>query len=935
MSRKPFESEYLYGMHDPGGEYIMREAGRKGWILFTEEIGHNPSHYGGTNYRRWSDEGFGILVRLNNGYYPRGTIPYSDQYENFSKRCASFVAGSAGAHMWIIGNEMNFAIERPQDRQGEQPPSFSISPAPEEAPLWIARLWRTLIRWIRSVFKQEDPSLTAHLLRGQYTLAPGRADIAFDAQNQGQVITPAMYAHCYSLCRNAIRAVSGHENDLVLIGAVAPWNINTGDWIQYFRDILTRLGPDGCDGITLHTYTHGYELRLITEDQFMDPPFDRYRFNFRCYIDFMEAIPANMRHLPVYVTETDQDEPWLDDGSIPWIQRAYDEIDRWNREPGRQQIRSMVLYRWPRVGGNDRWWIKGKGNVIADFRRAMEKGHKWNPDAMPVEADLKFAKGQQVFVAIAANIRRTPGWLNKPQGDVLGQLALRTPAVIRDGPIQKDTLTWWTVSSTLSNGTPVEGWVADALTDGRETLSVQMPPLPVAPGDDTFGPGAAVTIVSPDAVNVRHTPGHRNKPQGDVVASAPPATALSIVQGPAQADGLFWWQISGTTAAGTDINGWVAEAAPNGVRLLALEQAAEEKFAKGQQVFVALVANIRRTPGWLNKPQGDVLGQLALRTPAVIRDGPIQKDTLTWWTVSSTLSNGTPVEGWVADALTDGRETLSVQMPPLPVAPGDDTFGPGAAVTIVSPDAVNVRHTPGHRNKPQGDVVASAPPATALSIVQGPAQADGLFWWQISGTTAAGTDINGWVAEAAPNGVRLLAPARVAEGIKVGKPFQGQVGITQGWGSNPAFYSQFKYDGVPLKGHNGLDFGTPMRTPLIAADEGSVLRIGFEPGGFGHFILLRHNWGESLYAHLEEVHVQRDQAVSAAQVIGLSGNTGASTGPHLHFGIRINPYRRTDGWGGFASPIPFMDVAGLISFGVVEETDPTPLGEETLENPRP
>ncbi|MBN1657435.1 MAG: M23 family metallopeptidase, partial [Anaerolineae bacterium] len=141
--------------------------------------------------------------------------------------------------------------------------------------------------------------------------------------------------------------------------------------------------------------------------------------------------------------------------------------------------------------------------------------------------------------------------------------------------------------------------------------------------------------------------------------------------------------------------------------------------------------------------------------------------------------------------------------------------------------------------------------------------------------------------------------------------------------------------GVPLKGHNGLDFGTPMRTPLIAVDGGSVLRTGFEPKGFGNFILLRHNWGESLYAHLEEVHLQRDQAVSAVQVIGLSGNTGASTGPHLHFGIRITPYRRTDGWGGFANPIPFMDAASFISFGVAEEREPTPFGEETLENPRP
>jgi murein DD-endopeptidase MepM/ murein hydrolase activator NlpD len=359
------------------------------------------------------------------------------------------------------------------------------------------------------------------------------------------------------------------------------------------------------------------------------------------------------------------------------------------------------------------------------------------------------------------------------------------------------------------------------------------------------------------------------------------------------------------------------------------------KFEVGQQVFVAMDVNIRRTPGWRSKPEGDVLGHLTVRTPATIQDGPTQKDSLTWWPVSSTLSNGTPVEGWVADALTDGSELLSAEMPPLPAQPGTGTFAPGEAVTIVAQDPVNVRSTPGYRGKPQGDVVAEAQPATALTIVQGPREADALFWWQVSGKTAEGTELNGWVAEAAPNGVRLLAPVSVGEEIEVGKPFQGQIRMTQGWGSNAAFYGQFTYDGVPLRGHNGLDFGTPMRTPLIAVDGGSVKRTGFDPGGFGNFILLQHAWGESLYAHLEKVQVQRNQSVDSAQVIGLSGNTGASTGPHLHFGIRIAPYRRTDGWGGFANPLPFMDTASFVSFGPVEETDPTPLEEETLENPRP
>jgi murein DD-endopeptidase MepM/ murein hydrolase activator NlpD len=325
-----------------------------------------------------------------------------------------------------------------------------------------------------------------------------------------------------------------------------------------------------------------------------------------------------------------------------------------------------------------------------------------------------------------------------------------------------------------------------------------------------------------------------------------------------------------------------------------------------------------------------VLGQLGLHTPATVLGGDTQKDGLTWWTVSSTLTDGTAVQGWVADALTDGRILLSASKPSLPTPIEGSTFKPGVAATIVGSERVNVRRSPGYRGKPSTDVVGEASPGAALTVVQGPQDADGLRWWQVRSP-----DLDGWVAVAAPSGVRLLAPKSVSDDIRVGAPFQGTAPMTQGWGTNAGFYSQFKYDGVPLRGHNGLDFGTAMNTPLTAVDAGMVKRAGNDPTGFGNFILLQHDWGESLYAHLETVHVQRGQTVGAGAVIGLSGNTGASTGPHLHFSIRITPYRRTDGWGGFANPIPFMDLSRSVSFGPVEDREPSAIGEETLENPLP
>jgi hypothetical protein len=352
MVRYPFESEYLYGLHDPGGQHVMAEGGCKGWVLVTEELGNDPSSDYFGNYTALSDAGFGVMVRLNNGYYGPGTLPFSRDYERFAQRCASFVRNSPGAHIWIIGNEMNMAAERPGaridwSRNLEVVPRGGDTPSERE-------LGRLL-------------SVTAALPRGTQVIV-----------DPGETITPELYVRCYTRCRNAIRSLAGHEGDLVLTGAVAPWNDNTGPWIEYFKEILTMLGPQMCDGIALHTYTHGRDPALIHNDYFMDPPYQHCQFNFRTYRDFSHAIPTDMRRLPVYVTETDQDDVW-EDNPREWLRLAYGEIDWWNRQPGNQQIRALILYRWQ---DHDRWVIQGKQGVIDAFKSVMQSGYRWNPDAV-------------------------------------------------------------------------------------------------------------------------------------------------------------------------------------------------------------------------------------------------------------------------------------------------------------------------------------------------------------------------------------------------------------------------------------------------------------------------------------------------------------------------------------------------------------------------
>ncbi len=162
-----------------------------------------------------------------------------------------------------------------------------------------------------------------------------------------------------------------------------------------------------------------------------------------------------------------------------------------------------------------------------------------------------------------------------------------------------------------------------------------------------------------------------------------------------------------------------------------------------------------------------------------------------------------------------------------------------------------------------------------------------------------------------------LEPGRYEpEGIYLSRPFAdsqpARIPITQLFGENPAFYGQFFYDGAPLLGHNGIDFGIDTGTPVLAADDGQVMWVGYEDGGFGNYVKLQHRWGESLYAHLGRATVQTGTQVRRNQQIGLSDNSGASFGPHLHFGIRIFPYVRADGWGGFVDPLDYMDPADIL-----------------------
>ena len=111
--------------------------------------------------------------------------------------------------------------------------------------------------------------------------------------------------------------------------------------------------------------------------------------------------------------------------------------------------------------------------------------------------------------------------------------------------------------------------------------------------------------------------------------------------------------------------------------------------------------------------------------------------------------------------------------------------------------------------------------------------------------------------------------------------------------------------------HSGQDFAVPSGTKVVAAHGGTVVKAGGNGAGdgpaYGNAIVIKHGSGTySQYAHLSRINVKVGQVVATGQRIALSGNTGNSSGPHLHFEIRTTP-----NYGSAVDPVAFLGSVGV------------------------
>lgn len=295
MASSLYESQFLHGLHDPGGESVM--ADKPGWIVHAISLQETRS----MDYRYLADRGFGVICRINWGWHDHGSIPASHEYGKMADESQKFVKNTQGCNIFIIGNEFN---------------------RPEE--------------------------------------------------NRGHIVAPEQAAQCHRICYQAIKHVLPESK--ILIGAIAPWDNRSGDWLNYQARLISNVS-ENCEGYTLHAYTHGSDPALIYSLE----QINGWYWHFRTYQQQMENIvsahaPASKKEF--HITEENQgDRGWVNQNS-GYIKTAVNFLHDENQkslQQGKPTVRSLSFYRWKNYS-HDQWGMEHKSAVVDDFRSAVALG---------------------------------------------------------------------------------------------------------------------------------------------------------------------------------------------------------------------------------------------------------------------------------------------------------------------------------------------------------------------------------------------------------------------------------------------------------------------------------------------------------------------------------------------------------------------------------
>ncbi|WAZ23242.1 M23 family metallopeptidase [Streptomyces cinnabarinus] len=171
----------------------------------------------------------------------------------------------------------------------------------------------------------------------------------------------------------------------------------------------------------------------------------------------------------------------------------------------------------------------------------------------------------------------------------------------------------------------------------------------------------------------------------------------------------------------------------------------------------------------------------------------------------------------------------------------------------------------------------------------------------------------GVASAAEPAAAKTAATAKTATAAKTAKAAKAKKAVS--WVKPVKKYTKsasFAQNGAMWQStHSGQDFAVASGTQVYAAHGGTVVKAGGNGAGdgpaYGNAVVIKHGNGTySQYAHLSKIQVKVGQLVKTGQKVALSGNTGNSSGPHLHFEIRT-----TANYGSAVDPVSFLRAKGL------------------------
>ena len=343
------ESPYLYGIFDPEAtEYLnhISSGAGPGWVTATVQVGSDTNNFvPNADFTSVANQGHTVICRINNGYFPNGTIPLTNNYDAFATCCSNFVAHSPGCSIWTIGNELNISGEWPYDP--------ALGKAPYVTPANYATCFRKVYNAIKAVHPN-DKILPA---------------------------APACFTPAYSAGSNPY----GTNN--------YPYDANPLNWVQTLNQMLTAIKNTGpLDGIALHVSSRGYTCDAIHSTQQVSASGQNLYFSFYVYKDWVNlGIPASLYNLPLYATECNGYFYWK--GGHPedpfqhyeagWMQEVYAEMNRYNQSAmatGKPVFHCFNMYRW--CGACDGWNIDGgdnvyKSQILSDLDEAVAKKYTW------------------------------------------------------------------------------------------------------------------------------------------------------------------------------------------------------------------------------------------------------------------------------------------------------------------------------------------------------------------------------------------------------------------------------------------------------------------------------------------------------------------------------------------------------------------------------